>query len=115
MKVLAVTPLFVERYQQELLTTGPSSKVFSGKGFAGGGDPSATVNQQGPVWIGKDFRLDCNPRAGASNSTSGGGSGGGSTARRPHWRRGHWHTVLHGEKRQSRRMQWFHPVYVGLG
>ncbi|MFM7287560.1 MAG: hypothetical protein ACKO02_12220 [Cyanobium sp.] len=34
--------------------------------------------------------------------------------RRPHWRRGHWHTVLHGEKRQSRRMQWFHPVYVGL-
>ena len=32
----------------------------------------------------------------------------------PHWRRGHWHTVLHGEKRQSRRMQWFQPVYVGL-
>jgi len=24
------------------------------------------------------------------------------------------HTVLHGEKRQSRRMQWFQPVYVGL-
>ncbi len=32
----------------------------------------------------------------------------------PCWRRGHWHTVLHGEKRQSRRMQWFQPVYVGL-
>ena len=32
----------------------------------------------------------------------------------PHWRRGHWHTVLHGEKRQNRRMQWFQPVYVGL-
>ena len=29
--------------------------------------------------------------------------------------RGHLHTVLHGEKRQSRRMQWFQPVYVGLG
>jgi hypothetical protein len=34
--------------------------------------------------------------------------------RRPHWRRGHWHTVLHGEKRQRRRMQWFKPAYVGL-
>jgi hypothetical protein len=85
-----------------------------GKGFAGGGDPDGMVSPQGPVWIGKDFRLDRNPRAAASNSTSGGGSGGGSTARRPHWRRGHWHTVLHGEKRQSRRMQWFQPVYVGL-
>ena len=32
----------------------------------------------------------------------------------PCWRRGLWHTVLHGEKRQNRRMQWFQPVYVGL-
>jgi hypothetical protein len=32
----------------------------------------------------------------------------------PHRRRGHWHTLLHGDKRQSRRMQWFQPVYVGL-
>jgi hypothetical protein len=30
-------------------------------------------------------------------------------------RRGHWHTVLHGEKRQSRRMQWFQPVSVAFG
>jgi hypothetical protein len=37
-----------------------------------------------------------------------------SGSRRPHWRRGHRHTVLHGEKRQQRRMQWFQPVYVGL-
>ena len=37
-----------------------------------------------------------------------------SASRRPHWRRGHWHTILHGEKRQRRRMQWFKPVYVGL-
>ena len=28
--------------------------------------------------------------------------------------RGHWHTVLHGEKRQSRRKQWFQPVYMGF-
>jgi hypothetical protein len=28
--------------------------------------------------------------------------------------KGHWHTVLYGEKRQGWRMQWFQPVYVGL-
>ena len=114
MEGLAINALLVQLYQPELLTTGPAAKVRSGKGFAGGGDPVGTVSPQGPVWIGKDFRLDRTPRAAASNSTSGGGGGGGSTARRPHWRRGHWHTVLHGEKRQSRRMQWFQPVYVGL-
>jgi len=104
----------VQLYQPELLSTGPAAKVRSGKGFAGAADPEGMVSPQGPVWIGKDFRLDRSPRAAASNSTSEGGSGGGSTARRPHWRRGNWHTVLHGEKRQSRRMQWFQPVYVGL-
>jgi hypothetical protein len=31
---------------------------------------------------------------------------------RPHWRRGHWHTVLHGAQRALRKLQWFQPVYV---
>ena len=31
---------------------------------------------------------------------------------RPHWRRGHWHTVLHGAKRALRKLQWFQPAYV---
>jgi hypothetical protein len=113
MKVLAVKPLLMQRYQQELLSTDPSAKVSSGKGFAGAADPAGTVSPQGPVWLGKDFRLDCNARAAAPGSPT--GNGGSGTSRRPHWRRGHWHTVLHGEKRQSRRMQWFQPVYVGLG
>jgi hypothetical protein len=96
----------------DLLTTGPAAKVRSGKGFAGAADPEGTVSPQGPVWIGKDFRLDRTPRAATPGSPT--GSGGSGISRRPHWRRGHWHTVLHGEKRQSRRMQWFQPVYVGL-
>ena len=103
--------LLVQLYQPELITTGPAAKVRSGKGFAAADDRAGGVSPQGPVWIGKDFRLDRTPRAAASNSSVGGSSG---IARRPHWRRGHWHTVLHGEKRQSRRMQWFQPVYVGL-
>ena len=32
--------------------------------------------------------------------------------KRSHWRRGHWHTVLQGPKREQRRMRWFQPVYV---
>ena len=31
---------------------------------------------------------------------------------RPHWRRGHWHTVCCGAKRKQRKQQWFKPVFV---
>ncbi len=111
MEGLAINALLVQLYQPELLTTGPAAKVRSGKGFSGGGVSDGTVSPQDPVWIGKDFRLDRTPRAPSEGTASGSGS---STSRRLHWRRGHWHTVLHGEKRQSRRMQWFQPVYVSL-
>jgi hypothetical protein len=90
----------------------PAAKVRSGKGFsAGGADDTSTESPQAPLWIGKDFRLDRTTRAPSSGSPSGASN---SDSRRPHWRRGHWHVVLHGEKRQSRRMQWFQPVYMGL-
>ncbi|MHB8252193.1 MAG: hypothetical protein ACYDEV_00480 [Acidiferrobacter sp.] len=31
---------------------------------------------------------------------------------RGHWRRGHFHTVLHGEGRRERRLAWFRPTLV---
>jgi hypothetical protein len=31
---------------------------------------------------------------------------------RPHWRKGHWHTVLTGAGRKERKLRWFQPVYV---
>lgn len=31
---------------------------------------------------------------------------------RGHWRRGHFHTVLHGEGRRERRLAWFRPILV---
>ena len=112
MEGLAINVLLVQLYQPELLTTGPAARVPSGKGFsAGSADDSGAVTPQGPVWIGEDIRLDRTPRAPSEGAASGTSS---SASRRPHWRRGHWHTLLHGEKRQSRRMQWFQPVYVGL-
>jgi hypothetical protein len=82
MEGLAINALLVQLYQPDLLSTGPATKVRSAKGFAAAADPTGTVSPQGPVWIGKDFRLDRTPRAAASNSTSGGGGG---AARRPHW------------------------------
>lgn len=112
MEDLAINALLVQLYQPELLITGPAAKVPSGRGFSlldQQGQPPRSP--QGPVWIGKDFRLDRTPRA---TTTSAPAAGGSSTSRRPHWRRRHWHTVLHGEKRQMRRMQWFQPVYVGF-
>jgi hypothetical protein len=34
-------------------------------------------------------------------------------AKKPHMRRGHEHTVVHGKGRTLRRVQWFAPCYVG--
>jgi hypothetical protein len=62
MEGLAINALLVQLYQPELLTTGPAAKVPSGKGFsAGTADDSGAVTPQGPVWIGKDFRLGRTP------------------------------------------------------
>jgi len=36
----------------------------------------------------------------------------GSRPMRSHWRRGHWHTVLQGIKRQQRKMKWYQPIFV---
>jgi hypothetical protein len=53
-------------------TVMPAAKVRSGKGFsAGGADDTGAVKPQGPVWIGKDFRLDRATRAPSSGSPSG--------------------------------------------
>lgn len=34
---------------------------------------------------------------------------------RPHWRRGHWHTVCCGIERKQRKQQWYKPVFVNAG
>jgi hypothetical protein len=53
-------------------------------------------------WVGKDFKRRL--------STVGTGEGG---SRSPHWRRGHWHTVLYGIGKTLKRLNWFEPVFVG--
>jgi hypothetical protein len=82
MEGLAINALLVQLYPPELLTTGPAAKVPSGKGFsAGSADDTCAVRPQGPVWIGKDFRLDRTPRTPSEGTTAGSRSG---SARRPH-------------------------------
>ena len=31
---------------------------------------------------------------------------------RPHWRKGHWHTVLQAPGRKLKRLKWFRPCFV---
>ena len=61
------------------------------------------------VWIGKEFSkrvVKIYPKREDILSKQAG------FPKRPHWRRGHWHTVLQGPKREQRRMKWFEPVYI---
>jgi hypothetical protein len=60
-----------------------------------------------PIWIGKNFRVTRRSAQGGAGS-----SAPGAVSLRPHWRRGHWHTVVCGERRQERRVKWFRPVFV---
>lgn len=52
----------------------------------------------------------------APGDAEGGSSEAARRSPRGHWRRGHFHTVLYGEGRRERRLQWFRPTLVsGLG
>jgi hypothetical protein len=65
-------------------------------------------------WVGKDFlsRRETKRPAGSAGGSSGGEMGAGRVSPRSHWRRGHWHTTLHGPGRKERRLTWFEPVLV---
>lgn len=100
---IAINSLLVHLYEPELITVDPAPKVASGTGFAQGPGKSPL----GPTWIGKGFRYQ------REKTTAPGGQEQARGNVRAHWRRGHWHTVLHGKKKQERRIQWFKPVFVG--
>lgn len=101
---IAINSLLVHLYEPELITTDPA-KPLSGSGFGRGPGKSPL----GPTWIGKGFRYQ------REKTKAPGGQEQGRGNVRAHWRRGHWHTILHGKGRQERRVQWFKPVFVGSG
>lgn len=100
---IAVNSLLVHLHEPELITADTKVTHLRGTGFAAG----RSSKTRPPTWIGKNFR-----RVTGSSNTS---RPSGSASRGPvrtHWRRGHWHTIAHGEGRKQRKMQWFRPVLV---
>jgi len=73
----------------------------SGCGFARRNDGPGP---RSVIWIGKDFKPRSRARTAADDQD------GAPVA--THWRRGHWHTVRHGSKREERRLQWYEPILV---
>jgi len=62
-------------------------------------------------WVGKDFTtrvVKLKPKQNEDMLVVAGNK----RKLRPHWRRGHWHTVLKGAKRKERKMRWYQPVFV---
>lgn len=102
---IAINSLLVHLYEPELITTDSKPKIASGTGFSKREEKSPL----GATWIGKTFRYQ-REKTGSPSRDDQGRSG-----IRAHWRRGHWHTVLHGKGRQERRVQWFKPVFVAAG
>ena len=62
-------------------------------------------------WVGKDFTtriVKLKPKIDEKDFVISG-----QTRKvKPHWRRGHWHTVLKGKNRKERKMRWYQPVFV---
>ena len=83
----------------------PSITIPVQKGFS-----KPEVFKPRPItWVGKDFSkriVKIYPKTDDLLPKQAG------VPKRSHWRRGHWHTVLQGPKREQRRMRWFEPVYV---
>jgi hypothetical protein len=100
---IAINSLLVHLYEPELITTDAAPKFSSGAGFGKGLGKSPL----GPTWIGKGFRYQ------REKTKPLGGQEQAKASVRAHWRRGHWHTILHGKGKQERRVQWFKPVFVG--
>ena len=62
-------------------------------------------------WVGKDFTrrvIKLKPKMNEKDFVISGNT----RKIRPHWRRGHWHTVLKGKNRKERKMRWYQPVFV---
>lgn len=54
-------------------------------------------------WIGKHFKIQ------RESSPSRGGT---HASPQAHWRRGHWHRVRHGQRKEQSKLLWYQPVFV---
>jgi hypothetical protein len=92
--------LLIYNYQKNLVE---NVVVTTGKGFTSRSSSKARPCLPTTL-LGKNF-LTRETRSPQSGNKTG-------VRVRPHWRKGHWHTVLTGAGRKERRLRWFQPVYV---
>lgn len=94
--------ILIYNYQKQLITAVPPTPARGGFGKYQKGKTRSPL----PTTIlGKNF-LVRQPSASAQHKNQT------ISTKRPHWRKGHWHTVLTGAGRKERRLRWFQPVYV---
>lgn len=99
---IVINSLLTYKYEPELVTADSDHFIRSGTGFG-----ISKGKQPLPItWIGKNFRYQ---RQSNPGNTPGDAS---RAPSRPHWRRGHWHTVKYGKERSESRLAWFRPVFV---
>jgi hypothetical protein len=94
-------------YEPKYYTEESIKEATKGKGFSSKSTPKSFQVR----WLGKDYTQARERILYKSNKESTEDS----RAVRPHWRRGHWHTVCCGAKRKQRKQQWFKPVFVNAG
>ena len=97
--------VLIYNYKRELITTVNVNRPASG--FSVKKEVSRRTHLPTTL-LGKDFLSSkCYSTAESANHTD--------VIKKPHWRKGHWHTVLHGPGKKERKLQWFQPVYVNAG
>lgn len=94
---LCLNAYFTLSYKPSLVTEDPCH--FTSKSFR-----KSSRSRRSNVWIGKNYVTKSSSSSLRPQESSAKVS--------PHWRSGHWHTVLSGHQRKDRELRWFDPVYV---
>jgi hypothetical protein len=102
MEQLCVHALLVQLYAKHLVAEGEIPPAPGAKGFGGAAKQSATPADEvrPPVWLGKDYQLQCQP-GGAPGTTRGS------------WQRGHWRALSPLATPVASPMEWVEPVLLG--
>ena len=101
MEQLCVHALLVQLYARHLVTEGGIPAAPGAKGFGGGAKASGAAAEEvrAPVWLGKDYQLQCQP-AGGAGITKGS------------WQRGHWRALSPLVGPVAAPMEWVEPVLL---
>jgi hypothetical protein len=99
MEQLCVHALLVQLYAKHLVADGEIPPAPGAKGFGGAAKQSATPADEvrPPIWLGKDYQLQCQ-------------SAGGEGITKGSWQRGHWRALSPLVGPVAAPMEWVEPV-----